>query len=259
MCKHKHIIRVLAGLLIAMMVISTAWADTYIHGFFRYTVADDSVTITRYTGNEEVVTVPAMIGGHPVNTIAKGAFVDTPVRTIKLPDTIMTVEEGAFAEGQTVVFNYNLEPTGQQPAQPDRGDTSIETPEIPSNGAPDNASSGAADNAPSGPWDSVTNDAPDNTPAVDQPVETVPVDKSAAQEQPADVSAPVLTVGSIGEGEAEDGDSVMTITSTSKDREQPTAYPEKSSVGKTIAIIAVAAVVAAAVVVVYLKKGRNKA
>ena len=40
------------------------------------------------------------------NTVAKGAFADSSyVKTVNLPDTITTVEEGAFAAGITV--NYN--------------------------------------------------------------------------------------------------------------------------------------------------------
>lgn len=67
-------------------------------------MADDSVTITDYTGEEEVVTVPAMIGGNPVNVIASGAFAKSKARTVYLPDTVVSVEEGAFSPGQSVVY-----------------------------------------------------------------------------------------------------------------------------------------------------------
>ena len=90
--------------------------DSCIHGFFRYTVEEQSVTITAYTGKEEEVTVPAMIGGNPVNTIAAGAFANNGyVKTVYLPDTIMTVEEGAFSEGQKAVFGTKDLQPGQQP------------------------------------------------------------------------------------------------------------------------------------------------
>lgn len=84
----------------------------YIHGFFRYTVEDGSVTITAYRGNEEEVTVPSMIGGNPVNVIAAGAFANnSTVKTIHLPDTIMTVETGAFGPEQKVIYAaYETEP-----------------------------------------------------------------------------------------------------------------------------------------------------
>ena len=91
----------------------TAYAATeYVDGYLRYTVEDGSVTITGYNGRESEVTIPAKIAGVPVNTIASGAFLDsTKVTKINLPDTIMTIEEGAFRSGQTVVYNYNTSNT----------------------------------------------------------------------------------------------------------------------------------------------------
>ena len=92
----------MAGILL-ISAQTTAWADDYIHGYFNYTIEDQSVTITAYTGNESVVTVPAMIAGNPVNTIAPGAFAGCEtVTAVILPDTIMSVEEGAFSQTQTV-------------------------------------------------------------------------------------------------------------------------------------------------------------
>lgn len=94
----------LAVLLLLIVPISVS--AEYIHGYFRYIVEDESVTITAYYGVEDVVTVPAMIGGNPVNTIAAGAFSGcSTVTTVYLPDTIMTIEEGAFSSEQTVVYS----------------------------------------------------------------------------------------------------------------------------------------------------------
>ena len=125
--KAKRITSWLLAVLLLLSLSVTAFAaDTYIHGYFRYTVDDQSVTITAYTGREETVTVPAMIGGDPVNTIAAGAFADNVyAKTIYLPDTIMTVEEGAFSADQKAVFGGETPqpgsgqnpPPGQQPAE----------------------------------------------------------------------------------------------------------------------------------------------
>ena len=94
-----------ASILIVMLVPSLAFAETYAHGYLRYEVADQSVTITGYEGREEAVTVPAMIGGNPVNAIAAGAFADaSTVVAVYLPDTVTSVEQGAFGVGQAVVF-----------------------------------------------------------------------------------------------------------------------------------------------------------
>ena len=103
----KQLLSALIALLLAMSMSMTVFADgdEYIHGYFRYQVGDQSVTITSYTGKEETVTIPAMIGGNPVNTIASGAFADNDaVKEVHLPDTIMSVEDGAFHAGQTVIY-----------------------------------------------------------------------------------------------------------------------------------------------------------
>ena len=102
-CKHTWIRLAIIGVL--LLLCKTALAESYIHGYFRYTITDQSVTITAYLGEESTVTVPNMIGGNPVNRIASGAFASNPaVKTVYLPDTIVTVEEGAFSPGQTVIF-----------------------------------------------------------------------------------------------------------------------------------------------------------
>ena len=89
----RQFIKALAAFMAALVLCVSVFAQTYIHGYFRYTVDNQSVTITAYTGREAEVTVPNMIGGNPVNTIAAGAFSSNDnVTTINLPDTIMTVD-----------------------------------------------------------------------------------------------------------------------------------------------------------------------
>ena len=100
-------------LVLTVLCIRAVAADTFISGYFRYTVDDSSVTITLYTGTSAEVTVPSMISGNPVNTIASGAFASNKnVKVVHLPDTITSVEEGAFAEGQRVIFSFNVPTTG---------------------------------------------------------------------------------------------------------------------------------------------------
>lgn len=97
-----------------------ALAEEYIHGYLRYTVADQSVAITAYTGQETVVTIPSMIAGNPVNTIAAGAFSNSPtVVTIQLPDTVVSIEEGALGVGQTVVYLNSNAAASEQMDEPD--------------------------------------------------------------------------------------------------------------------------------------------
>ena len=86
-----------------------ASSQTYLHGYLRYEVIDHECIIVGYTGRKESVTVPAIIDNDPVSTIAAGAFANAKtLKTIYLPDTVLTIEDGAFAEGQEVVRDYNL-------------------------------------------------------------------------------------------------------------------------------------------------------
>ena len=101
--RWRNLGRLLAMMLLLILSVTAYAREEYIHDFFRYIVEDDSVTIIAYTGSESEVTVPAMIGGHPVNTIAPGAFTDTAVTMVILPETIESVEPGAFGPGQTVI------------------------------------------------------------------------------------------------------------------------------------------------------------
>lgn len=118
----KKLIPLLLALVMALSLTVVASASTvYTEGALYYTIADESITITGYFGRDEVVTVPASIAGIPVNTIAKGAFTgNSAVRVVDLPNTITTVEEGAFASGITVNYNSNIVQP-DEPTPPDDG------------------------------------------------------------------------------------------------------------------------------------------
>ena len=102
--KPKRVIPLIAMILVFLL--GTTVRAEYIYGGLRYTGWDGSITITAYYGNEETVTVPAMIDGLPVNYIAAGVFSENDsVKTIILPDCIMGVEAGAFSPEQTVAYS----------------------------------------------------------------------------------------------------------------------------------------------------------
>ena len=94
--------------LTCLVAFGQAYADqqTYSSGYYYYVVEDESVAITGYFGTEEEVTVPSSIVGNPVSKICTDAFAgNRKLKTIRLPDTIMTIEEGAFAPDQKVVHD----------------------------------------------------------------------------------------------------------------------------------------------------------
>lgn len=105
---------------LGVMSLTVSAATEYVDGYLRYTVEGGSVKITGYNGRESEVTIPDNIAGNPVNIIGAGAFSNAAsVIKVNLPDTIMTIEEGAFGEGQTVVYNSNKGDAGmtQEPDQ----------------------------------------------------------------------------------------------------------------------------------------------
>lgn len=64
----------------------------YTENYFQYIINDDDdITIVRYYGKESNVVVPRTIGLHTVTEIAKGAFDDTNVKDISIPDTITAI------------------------------------------------------------------------------------------------------------------------------------------------------------------------
>ncbi len=66
---------------------------------FEFAKEDRKAVVTKYTGTDATVAVPSILDGLPITTIAEGAFTgaDT-VRTVVLPPSIETVEEGAFRD-----------------------------------------------------------------------------------------------------------------------------------------------------------------
>ena len=163
----------------------------YVNDYFQYTVADESVTIINYYGKDSEVTVPAMIAGNPVNTIATGAFSgNDAVMKINLPDTIMTIEEKAFSGSQTVVYNSNTsnpeerKPTAEAGAA---GSTSGTTGNASGTTSGTQGANGTDANGTSGGAQTTGNDVTNQTAGVDvqeADIEDAPVvnesDKSKA-------------------------------------------------------------------------------
>lgn len=64
---------------------------------FEYEVDGDSVTITKYNGNEEIVNIPEKINGVNVTVIGESAFENnTNIKTVSIPDSVTNIKEEAF-------------------------------------------------------------------------------------------------------------------------------------------------------------------
>ena len=70
-----------------------AWSD---EGDFQWSVQEGTATITAYTGSDDILVVPAELGGHKVTQIASGAFQKGTMKEVILPTTMEVVEDGAF-------------------------------------------------------------------------------------------------------------------------------------------------------------------
>lgn len=79
-------------------------AQTYTEGYYYYELKEDAIVITGYFGEETEITLPERIAGYPVSEIAAGAFIDTTVKLIHLPDTIMSIGENAFPLGAEIKY-----------------------------------------------------------------------------------------------------------------------------------------------------------
>jgi hypothetical protein len=68
------------------------------NGTLYYTIKDDKVTITNYSGNDESLTIPSEIDGFMVRKIGKKAFMNTKrLKNIKLPEHVRKISDWAFA------------------------------------------------------------------------------------------------------------------------------------------------------------------
>ena len=64
---------------------------------FQYSVSDGEATITGYSGNRTVLTIPAMLDGYPVTAIGRNAFsVNESLISVTIPDSVTSIEYGAF-------------------------------------------------------------------------------------------------------------------------------------------------------------------
>ncbi len=69
--------------------------EELVEGDYTYTVTDDCATIMKYTGSEEHVVTPTMLGGYPVTEIGEYAFSENTMTKATVSEGIVRV--GAYA------------------------------------------------------------------------------------------------------------------------------------------------------------------
>lgn len=255
----KRLFTILLTLTLLTILTLPAYADdtVYTHGTLRYTVADQSVTIVGAFGSSREITVPAAIGGTPVNTIAPGAFADrAALETLNLPDTITAIGENAIPDGVQVVYNSNTDPSlvppallrqTQTPAQEQTPDTPEPTPEpAPQTpAAPQTPTSGDA-----------VSEAETDISALERTESPASTPAPAAQPAPADTAAPAASGDAAPEESTAPAPAQLGAAQTVEAGEETPAASAAPNHGVWY-LIAAAAVLTAALVFVVLRLRRR--
>lgn len=89
----------LALLLCLLALPGLAEETAYTSGNYTYVLLEDgSCMITKYTGNEPVLTIPDQLDGHTVSVIGSGAFSQNKtLTTLYLPQTVTTLQKEAIS------------------------------------------------------------------------------------------------------------------------------------------------------------------
>lgn len=83
------------GMVILLVAVRMIYVNTR---EYRYTEYDDSVTITKYQGNSEVVVIPPEINGKPVHIIDDAAFADCKkITSVSIPEGVWRIGDSAFS------------------------------------------------------------------------------------------------------------------------------------------------------------------
>lgn len=74
-----------------------AWGNEYTEDGIIYSIEGNAATIIRYTGDENILEIPATISGKNVTSIAAEAFKNcSGLETITLPEHLVSVGKDAF-------------------------------------------------------------------------------------------------------------------------------------------------------------------
>ncbi len=91
-------------IMISAVTASNVSATAETEGDWEYSVSDQEVCITKYTGYENDVVIPSQLGGLPVTSIGDCAFKKCDrIVSVVIPDGVKTIGNGAFEECVSLV------------------------------------------------------------------------------------------------------------------------------------------------------------
>ena len=74
---------------------------------FTWEIVDNKLRLLHYTGTEKNVVIPSKYDGKSVEIIADMCFYGTHAETVTVPDTLTTIENGAFGSSSVRVLNIS--------------------------------------------------------------------------------------------------------------------------------------------------------
>ena len=89
--------KTIAIILASILLCFSVSLETGAAGDYSYTNTNGEITITKYSGSDSVVEIPAVIDGCPVTAIGDGAFrFNTAVTKVRIPDSVKEIRTRAF-------------------------------------------------------------------------------------------------------------------------------------------------------------------
>ena len=72
-------------------------SDKYTFQDWEYSINDDNtITITSYNGTDTDITIPNQINELPVTIIGQGAFWNSKIESVTIPDSVVELKEACF-------------------------------------------------------------------------------------------------------------------------------------------------------------------
>lgn len=102
--KKKVLMLLLLAVVCTVFPSSKVKAATVGDYIYSYNSSSKTATIKEYTGDDVNVEIPKTLGGYKVTRIARYAFSKKVLmQTVKIPNTIRTINEGAFSECKSLI------------------------------------------------------------------------------------------------------------------------------------------------------------